>query len=152
MSSPMRPHAIHLVQTTWQQLQPLREQAAALFYGRLFELDPALRPLFRGDIQQQGVKLMSALDLVVQGLERLPELLPAVQALARRHAGYGVLPEHYYTVGRALLWTLQEGLGDTATDEVMQAWGAAYTAIAEVMKDAAWPRNAAGPEWQAQAV
>lgn len=142
---------IRLVQISWQHVLPIDAQAAALFYGRLFELDPSLRPMFRNDAAEQGRKLMAALNIVVQGLDRLPELLPVVQQLGRRHVAYGVQPAHYETVGQALVWTLAQGLGDTATDEVLQAWAQAYGCVADAMQQAAWPPGASGAEWQAQA-
>lgn len=142
---------VRLVQISWQQVLPIQAQAAALFYGRLFELDGSLRPMFRSDAVEQGRKLMAALNIVVQGLDRLPEMLPLVQQLGRRHVGYGVQPAHYDTVGQALLWTLAQGLGDAATDEVLQAWAQAYGCVADAMQHAAWPPGASGAEWQAQA-
>ena len=86
---------------------PIADAAAALFYERLFAFDPARRPLFRGDLQVQGRALMGMLRVAVGGLDRLDRLVPAVQALGRRHAGYGVRDEHYAMVASALLWTLE---------------------------------------------
>lgn len=129
-------HVEH-VQTTFQQVAPQAEAVASLFYNRLFELDPSLRPLFRGDLKEQGRKLMTMLQVVVKGLARPEQLLPAVEALGRRHATYGVAPSHYDTVGAALLWTLAQGLGDGFTPEVEAAWTAAYGLLAGVMIDAA---------------
>jgi hemoglobin-like flavoprotein len=86
---------ISLVQNTWAKMVPIKEAAAELFYGKLFELDPALKPLFKGDIKEQGRKLMAMIDVAVNGLARLEQLVPAVQALGRRHAGYGVKDAHY---------------------------------------------------------
>jgi hemoglobin-like flavoprotein len=122
-----------------------------MFYARLFQLDPSLRTLFRGDLEQQGRKLMAALDFVVSGLDELPQHLAAVQQLARRHVGYGVQPEHYDQVGQALLWTLAQGIGQDTRDDALQAWTLAYTTVAQAMKSAAWPDTGANPEWQAQA-
>jgi hemoglobin-like flavoprotein len=133
----MTPKQITLIQTSFEQVLPIAETAAGLFYGRLFELDPSLRPLFRGDMAEQGRKLMTTLKVVVNGLTRLEALVPAVQALGRRHAGYGVKDEHYQTVATALLWTLKQGLGDAFTPEIEAAWVAAYTILAEVMIAAA---------------
>lgn len=133
----MTPKQITLIQTSFEQVLPIAETAAELFYGRLFELDPSLRPLFRGDMTEQGRKLMTTLKVVVNGLTRLEALVPAVQALGRRHAGYGVKDEHYQTVATALLWTLKQGLGDAFTLETEAAWVAAYTILAEVMIAAA---------------
>lgn len=133
----MTPKQIILIQTSFEQVLPIADTAAELFYGRLFELDPSLRPLFRGDMAEQGRKLMTTLKVVVNGLTRLEALVPAVQALGQRHAGYGVKDEHYQTVGAALLWTLKQGLGAAFTAETKDAWTAAYTILAEVMITAA---------------
>ena len=116
---------------------PVAETAAQMFYGRLFFLDPSLRPLFRGDLREQGRKVMAMISFTVNGLTRLHELLPTVKALGRRHAGYGVRPEHYYTVGAALLWTLEQGLGAQFTADTSEAWVAAYSVLADTMRDAA---------------
>jgi hemoglobin-like flavoprotein len=128
---------IRLVQMSFEQVEPIAETAAALFYQRLFELDPALRSLFRGDMKSQGAKLMTSLKLVVKGLEQPERILPAVRSLGQRHVSYGVQNSHYETVGAALLWTLGEGLGDAFTPEVEEAWTAAYALLANVMQEAA---------------
>lgn len=133
----MNPRQIELVQATWRQVQPVAGDAAALFYTRLFDLDPSLRPLFRGDMKEQGRKLMSMIGFAVNGLSRLDSLLPGLQALGQRHAGYGVRDEHYDTVAAALIWTLERGLGAAFDREVKAAWVAAYGALSSVMKDAA---------------
>jgi hemoglobin-like flavoprotein len=131
------PHQIDLVQASWKQVLPVAETAAQMFYGRLFFLDPSLRALFRGDMREQGQKVMAMLSFAVNGLARLDELVPTVKALGRRHAAYGVRPEHYYTVGAALLWTLEQALGDAFTPAVREAWVAAYGVLANTMRDAA---------------
>jgi hemoglobin-like flavoprotein len=133
----MTPDQIHLVQKSFLMVAPIADQAAALFYDRLFTLDPALRPMFRGDISEQGKKLMSTLAVAVNGLKRPEKIIPTVQHLGRKHAGYGVRPEHYAVVGEALLWTLDKGLGDAFTLETEEAWTAAYTLLATVMQEAA---------------
>ena len=133
----MTPEQIALVQTSFERVAPNADAVAALFYERLFELDPALRPLFRGDLREQGRKLMAMLHLVVRSLDRLDELVPAVEALGRRHVAYGVRDAHYATVGGALLWTLQQGLRPAFTPATREAWTAAYTLLAGVMQDAA---------------
>lgn len=133
----MTPHQVQLVQGSWQKVVPIKDKAAELFYGKLFELDPALKPLFKGDMKEQGRKLTTMLNTVVTQLERLDTLVPAVQDLGKRHAGYGVKTEHYAAVGSALLWTLGAGLGDAFTGEVKEAWAAAYGVLAGVMSDAA---------------
>ena len=133
----MTPHQIDLVQVSWKQVLPVAESAAQMFYGRLFFLDPSLRPLFRGDIREQGRKVMAMISFTVNGLGRLDELVPTVKALGRRHGAYGVRAEHYYTVGAALLWTLEQGLGEAFTPAVREAWVAAYSVLANTMRDAA---------------
>jgi hemoglobin-like flavoprotein len=131
------PQQIELVQASWKQVVPVAETAAQMFYGRLFFLDPSLRALFLGDMREQGRKVMAMLSYTVNGLTRLEVLLPAIRALGRRHATYGVRPEHYYTVGAALLWTLEQGLGAAFTPAVREAWVAAYGVLASTMRDAA---------------
>ncbi|MDC3957403.1 hypothetical protein KEG38_26335 [Polyangium jinanense] len=126
-----------LVQKTFEMVAPIADVAAGLFYGRLFEVDPSLKPLFRGDMKDQGKKLMSTLKVAVQALDRLDALIPTVQALGRRHLAYGVRDDHYDTVGAALLWTLEKGLGEAFTPEVHEAWATVYGVLAKVMKDAA---------------
>ncbi len=133
----MDQESIRLVQQTWKQVDPIREQAAALFYGRLFELDPSLRPLFKGDMAEQGRKLMNMLATAAMGLDRLDSIVGEVQALGRRHVAYGVQDAHYDTVGAALLWTLEQGLGEAFTPQVKAAWAEAYTLLADTMKQAA---------------
>lgn len=133
----MTPAQKTLVQQSFARVAPISEQAAAMFYGRLFELDPQLRPLFRGDMKEQGRKLMQMLAVAVNGLDRLEEIVPAVQALGRRHVGYGVQDSHYDTVGEALLWTLQQGLGEAFTVDTRQAWAEVYGVLAATMRAAA---------------
>ena len=134
----MNPDNIALVKTSWQQVLPIQDTAASLFYGRLFELDPALRALFRGDMTEQGRKLMTMINMVVASLDNLAPLLERVEDLGRRHVGYGVTEAHYDTVGSALLWTLGKGLGEQFTPSVEAAWTEAYTTLASAMKQAAY--------------
>jgi hemoglobin-like flavoprotein len=134
----MTPTQIELIRTSWASVEPIADTAAGLFYDRLFDQDPALRRLFRNtDMAAQRKNLMQTLTVVVKGIDRLADLLPAVQALGRRHAGYGVRPQHYDEVGAALLWTLEQGLGDAFTADVHNAWAAAYGTLAAVMIAAA---------------
>ena len=133
----MTPDNQTLVRDSFAKVVPIAPQAAALFYDRLFTLDPSLRPLFKGDMAEQGRKLMAMIGMAVANLNRLDTILPAVQDLGRQHATYGVQPAHYDTVGSALLWTLGQGLGDAFTPAVEAAWTEAYTVLATVMKDAA---------------
>jgi len=137
MEGKLTPEKVRLVQDSFAQVAPIADTAAALFYGRLFELDPSLRPLFHGDMDEQGRKLMMMLSVAVANLRRIDEIVPAVQALGRRHAGYHVEERHYDTVGNALLWTLEQGLGPAFTPETREAWAEVYTVLANVMKQAA---------------
>jgi hemoglobin-like flavoprotein len=133
----IRPEQVRLVQSTWEKIVPIADKAADLFYNRLFEIDPQLKPLFKSDIKQQGKKLMQMISTVVNSLHRLEQVTPAIQELGRRHVRYGVKNEHYTTVGGAFLWTLEQGLGPAFTAEVKEAWIAAYGILANVMKEAA---------------
>jgi hemoglobin-like flavoprotein len=134
----MTPEKIALVRRSWQQVFPIQDRAAQLFYGRLFELDPSLRSLFRGDMAEQGRKLMAMINTVVVSLDNLAPLLATVEDLGRRHVAYGVTETHYDTVGNALIWTLGQGLGEQFTPAVEDAWAEAYGALASTMKQAAY--------------
>lgn len=133
----MTPQQISLVQDSFAKVVPIADTAAELFYQRLFATDPGARALFKGDMKEQGRKLMQMIGVAVKGLNRLDTIVPAVQSLGKRHAGYGVTAAQYDTVGAALLWTLGQGLGAAFTPEVKTAWTAAYTILANTMKDAA---------------
>jgi hemoglobin-like flavoprotein len=142
----MTPEQITLVRTSFAEVEPIADTAASLFYGRLFEQHATLRPLFTGDMHEQGRKLMATLRVVVDGLDRLDRLVPAVRSLGERHVRYGVQEEHYAAVGNALLWTLERGLGPAYTPEVEAAWTAAYTLLATTMIGAAATASRSGPE------
>src|ERR1700709_2434796 len=118
----MNPTQIKLVQDSFAKVAPISEEAAVLFYGRLFEVAPSVRAMFPDDMTEQRKKLMATLSVVVGGLTNLEAVLPAASALAKRHVNYGAKPEHYPVVGGALLWTLEKGLGDAWTPEVAEAW------------------------------
>ena len=133
----MTPEQALLVKTSWEKVLPISETAAELFYGKLFELDPSVKALFKGDMKEQGAKLMKMINTAVNGLDKLEEIVPAVQQLGVRHVAYGVKDEHYDTVGAALLWTLETGLGDAFTEEVKDAWATVYGVLADTMKAAA---------------
>lgn len=133
----MTPDQIALVQTSFAKVAPIASTAAELFYGRLFEIAPQLRPMFPEDLTEQKRKLMAMLGVAVAGLSHLDSILHAVRALGRRHAGYGVEAEHYVPVGAALLWTLDKGLGAAFTPEVHEAWATAYVVLAMTMIEAA---------------
>src|SRR5246127_1135921 len=129
----MTPEQVTLVQQTFALVVPVADKAAETFYGRLFDVAPAVKPLFRGDMTEQRHKLMATLAVVVRGLSDLPSILPAASALAKRHVDYGAKPEHYPVVGSALLWTLEKGLGDGWTSEVASAWREAYGVLSGFM-------------------
>jgi hemoglobin-like flavoprotein len=129
----MTPDQIKAIQESFAKVVPISEQAATLFYGRLFEIAPALKPLFRGDMEEQGRKLMATLGVVVNGLANLESVLPAASALAKRHVDYGVEAADYAPVGAALLWTLERGLGEQWTPTLAAAWTDAYTILSDFM-------------------
>ena len=132
----MTPQQIELVQTSFKKVVPIAGTAADLFYGRLFEIAPEVRPMFPEDMREQKTKLMAMLGTAVTNLHKLEAILPAVKALGERHKGYGVTAAHYAPVGAALLWTLEKGLGADFTPEVKAAWTETYTALAGVMTTA----------------
>jgi hemoglobin-like flavoprotein len=133
----MTPAQVELIKSSWAQVVPISDKAAELFYGKLFEMDPSVRPLFKGDMVEQGQKLMRMISTAVNGLDRLDAIVPAVQQLGVRHIAYGVKDEHYDTVGAALLWTLEAGLGDAFTPDTKEAWATVYGLLADTMKAAA---------------
>jgi hemoglobin-like flavoprotein len=139
----MTPSESSLVKDSFRQVAPIADQAAALFYARLFELDPSLRSLFRGDMVEQGRKLMAMIGTAVAALDRIETIAPAIRHLGARHLGYNVTEEHYATVGAALLWTLEKGLGPAFTPEIRSAWASVYTLLANTMIEGA--RNAGAP-------
>lgn len=129
----MNPTQIKLVQESFAKVAPISEQAAVLFYDRLFDIAPSVRAMFPDDMTGQRKKLMATLAVVVGGLSNLEGILPAASALAKRHVNYGAKPEHYPVVGGALLWTLEKGLGDAWTPELAEAWIAAYGTLSGYM-------------------
>jgi hemoglobin-like flavoprotein len=124
---------VRLVQESFTRVVPISEQAAVLFYDRLFEIAPAVKAMFPADMTEQRKKLMMMLAAVVNGLGNLQSILPAASALAKRHVSYGAKPEHYPVVGGALLWTLEKGLGEAWTPDVADAWTAAYGTLSGYM-------------------
>jgi hemoglobin-like flavoprotein len=129
----MTPREIQLVQDSFRRIEPLADAAAAAFYARLFELDPALRSLFRSDMTEQRKNLMATLRAIVANLRSIDGLVPGIQAMARRHSVYGVKASDYATVGQALIETFHKQLGSEFTDEVRTAWLSAYVLLAETM-------------------
>jgi len=136
----MIPDQIKLVQQSFAKVAPISEQAAVIFYDRLFEIAPSVKSMFPADLTEQRKKLMATLAVVVNGLGNLESVLPAASALAKRHVSYGAKAEHYPVVGAALLWTLEKGLGDAWTPEVAGAWSAAYGTLSGFMISEAYGR------------
>jgi hemoglobin-like flavoprotein len=136
----MTPDQVTLVQQSFAKVAPIADQAAAMFYDRLFEIAPAVKILFPSDMAEQHRKLMATLAIVVNGLSNLESILPAASSLATRHVAYGAKPEHYPVVGSALLWTLEKGLGEAWTRDVADAWTAAYTTLSGFMINQAYGR------------
>ena len=134
----MNENQIRLVQASFASVKPIQETAAGLFYGRLMEIDPSTRPLFAAtDMKKQGAKLMAAMAFVVHGLTRPETILHQLRSLAHRHVAYGVEDRHYESVGAALLWTLEAGLGAAWTPALRDAWAAAYALLSGAMIEAA---------------
>jgi len=128
---------IRLVRESFEKVAPIAGTAAQLFYARLFDLDPSLESLFKGDMAEQGRKLMQMIGAAVRSLDRLEQVMPAVRTLGARHVAYGVREEHYRTVGRALIWTLRKGLREDFTPEAEAAWAELYAALSAAMKGGA---------------
>ena len=128
------PKDIALVVKSFDQVVPIAGLAADIFYDRLFDVAPALRPMFPADMRDQKRKLFAMLATAVQGLSDLGKLVPHVKALGARHAGYGVKSSHYDIVGDALIWTLAKGLGDAFTPDVERAWTRVYGVLAATMQ------------------
>ncbi len=135
----MTPDQKHLVRSSFAKIAPIAPAAAAMFYDRLFELDPGLRPLFDGDMEEQGRKLMAMIATAVDNLDTPDAIVPAVRNLGRRHAAYGVRDADYDTVAEALLWTLERGLGSEFDGVTRGAWAQCYGVLAAEMKSAAVP-------------
>ena len=133
----MEQKTVALVQESWAKVVPIASTAGGLFYANLFEAEPSLRALFKGDMDAQATKLMQMISAAVGKLNDLDSLVPILQQLGKRHAGYGVLPGHYAIVGGSLLKTLEQGLGPSFTPATKEAWSAVYGVMAKVMTDAA---------------
>lgn len=133
----MTPEQQALVRASFDKVVPIAPQAAAMFYDRLFSLDPSLRPLFKGDMTRQGRLLMDMIGTAVANVDRLDSITPAVRDLGRRHAGYEVKDADYDAVAGALLWTLEQGLGSDFTPATRDAWVACYMVLAGEMRAAA---------------
>ena len=134
----MTPTEQQLIRSSWAVVEPSADDVAKLFYARLFQVDPRLSRLFRdSDMEKQRMVLMQTLTVVVRNIDRLDQIIPEVEALGRRHAGYGVTADQYAAVGSALVWTIEQGLGDAFTDETGHAWADAYRRVSSAMIEAA---------------
>ena len=133
----MTPEQTQLVKDSWAQVLPIQETAAELFYGRLFEQYPEVKPYFKGDMKEQGKKLMTMLSTAVNSIDRLEALVEPLKKLGKKHVGYGVKAEDYDKVGASFLWTLEQGLGEAFTPEVREAWTVTYQTVAGVMIEGA---------------
>lgn len=129
----------NLIQSSFKKVVPISDTAADIFYGKLFEYDPSLKALFKGDMKKQGQMLMSTLKVAVDGLDNLPAVVKVLQELAARHVDYGVKVDDYTPVGNALLFALKKGLGDDFTPDTKKAWINVYSTIANVMRSSAYP-------------
>jgi nitric oxide dioxygenase len=136
----MTPDQVKLVQESFAKVAPISETAAVIFYDRLFEVAPSVKAMFPADMTEQRTKLMAMLAAVVNGLGHLDSILPAASALAKRHVSHGAKPEHYPVVGGALLYTLEEGLGEAWTPELADAWTAAFGTLSGYMISEAYGR------------
>jgi nitric oxide dioxygenase len=134
----LTPQQVALVQSSFRSVQPMSATAAEIFYKRLFEIEPEVSKLFKGDARRQGSEFMQVLAVAVGGLSNVSTLVPMVQQLGLRHAAYGVQARHYDAVRQALLYALAVILQDEYTEEVRAAWATAYATLAGIMKEAAW--------------
>jgi len=128
-----------LVQESFTKVEPIADQAADIFYSKLFEYDPSLKKLFKGDMKEQGKKLMATLKIAVKSLDDIDSLIPVLQALATKHIAYGVTADDYTPVGNALIFALKTGLGNGFTPDLRTAWIEVYSTIATVMRQHAYP-------------
>ena len=132
-SAGITPAQIALVQSSFQHVLPIADVAGLLFYERIFTMAPEARALFGADIALQASRTMAAVKTAVDGLDDLERVAPFLVRLGARHVRYGVVPDHFDLVGGALLWTLEQGLGEAFTPEVHDAWAAAFGVIAAAM-------------------
>jgi len=133
----MTPDQKLIVKETWAAVLPIKDAAADMFYSRLFEQYPEVRPYFKGDMKNQGAKLMAMLNQAVMSLDNIEALIDPLKAAGLAHKGYGVAAQDYDKVGACFLWTLEQGLGEAYTPEVAQAWTVTYQTLASVMIDGA---------------
>lgn len=137
MMTALSSREVELVQKSWRSVQLVGDTAAEMFYGRLFSIEPDVRALFKGDLRDQGRNLTAMISVAVHKLASPEKIVVAVRQLGSRHAAYGVRVRHYESVGLALLWMLEQVLGEAFTPEVESAWKAAYGLLAGEMKEGA---------------
>lgn len=130
----MNKQQIELLQRTFAKVEPVAQEAGELFYGRLFEMAPSLRPLFTGDMTMQAKMLMTAIGLAVQGLDHPEAVTPQLALIGQRHVNYRAMPADFDKFGAALQWALAQTLGDDFTQPVKEAWGEAFKFITREMK------------------
>jgi hemoglobin-like flavoprotein len=129
----MKAEQLQLVLQSLNAIQPLSDKISASFYQRLFEIEPAIQGLFKGDMKRQGSMFISTLSLAANGLSRIEDIKPAVQTLGERHFGYGVKPEYFQPFREAFIWALEHHLGDQFNAEVKSAWTEAFDMLSEAM-------------------
>jgi hemoglobin-like flavoprotein len=131
---------IERVRNSFDRLWPMSSRTADLFYERLFEIAPGVRPMFRPDMDEQKRKFISTLAVIVGTLDDTTRLVPLTVALARQHSDYGIQAKHYDVVGQALLWSLEQGLGQDWTPSLADSWSKAYGIVSGFMIEHAPPR------------
>jgi hemoglobin-like flavoprotein len=133
----MKPEQVKIILLTFSQVASNKDRVGQMFYERLFAIAPETRPMFKGDMAEQSQKLMDTLALAIGSLRDMPSLVATLESLALSHVDYGVRDEHYGTVGEALIWTLEKGLGEAFTRDAREAWTALYGEITQTMRRAA---------------
>lgn len=129
----MTPQQIAAVRESWTRLLPIQDTAAELFYQRLFRVYPEVEPLFKGDMQEQGEKLMKLLGKAVDFLDDTDALIEPLKQAGRAHRSYGVKQEDYEKVADCLFWTLEEGLGKAFDSFTRESWAETYAAVSGIM-------------------
>lgn len=137
----MTPEHVRLVKESWAKILPSADQVGDLLYARLLETYPELDPIFKGDFTEQGRKLMAMIGHAVDGLDDFALMVPALISLGTRHRDYGVQEDDYPKLADALIWTLQQGLGDDFTPELVVAWVGVYRTLTDTMLAGAAPKT-----------
>jgi hemoglobin-like flavoprotein len=135
---PLTPKQKMLVRHTFSKITGKSQEVSQTFYNRLFEIAPELKPLFKDDVKEQGMKLMQMISVVVMSLDKLDTLMPSIEAMGQRHITYGVKKEDYAIVGDALLWALEQFLANEWTFEIQEAWGEVYQLMSDTATSATY--------------